>query len=190
MAGKGKKSVLDNLLGGGDSDGDSDDSDAPESGSGAENGGGEDAEAAAAKKPKKELKLEDLQRQGYKSGPSVLLMKPPEEDGQDNWNWSNGREAKEKEPEHESRAEREKTREIASTGAEMTGALAQKAKQQGALLNQARRAERQEAKEDTKLTWNQKEKRKREQGKVSRGGSYVEDEKRVGRAHGVYSGFD
>jgi hypothetical protein len=36
----------------------------------------------------------------------------------------------------------------------------------------------------------QKEKRKRDEGKVSRTGSHVEEEKRRARAFGVYSGFD
>ena len=40
------------------------------------------------------------------------------------------------------------------------------------------------------MSFNQKEKRKREEGKVSRVGSYVEEEKRVARAFGVFSGFD
>ena len=34
------------------------------------------------------------------------------------------------------------------------------------------------------------EKRKRDEGKTSRVGSYVEEEKRRARAHGVFSGFD
>lgn len=34
------------------------------------------------------------------------------------------------------------------------------------------------------------EKRKRELGQASRGGSYVEEEKRLGRQLGMYSGFD
>lgn len=34
------------------------------------------------------------------------------------------------------------------------------------------------------------EKRKREMGQASRGGSYVEEQKRMGRALGMYSGFD
>jgi hypothetical protein len=40
-----------------------------------------------AKKQKTDVSLEDLQKQGYSSGPSVLYMKPPEEDGQQNWSW-------------------------------------------------------------------------------------------------------
>jgi hypothetical protein len=61
----------------------SDDSEASSSGS-------EDAEQEAqqpAKKQKTDISLKDLQRQGYSSGPSVLYMKPPEEDGQQSWNW-------------------------------------------------------------------------------------------------------
>jgi hypothetical protein len=30
---------------------------------------------------------EDLQKQGYTGGPSVLYMKPPEEAAQANWAW-------------------------------------------------------------------------------------------------------
>ena len=42
-----------------------------------------------------------------------------------------------------------------------------------------------------KLSWKQKEKRKREQGQAKGGkGNYVEEEKRVAREFGVYSGFD
>jgi hypothetical protein len=62
----------------------SDDSEASSSGS-------EEAEdepqQQPAKKQKTDISLEDLQKQGYSSGPSVLYMKPPEEDGQQNWNW-------------------------------------------------------------------------------------------------------
>lgn len=36
----------------------------------------------------------------------------------------------------------------------------------------------------------EQEKRKRDQGQASRGKNYVEEEKRIGRSLGVYSGFD
>lgn len=62
----------------------SDDSEASSSGS-------EDArdepQQQPAKKQKTDISLEDLQKQGYNSGPSVLYMKPPEEEGQQNWAW-------------------------------------------------------------------------------------------------------
>lgn len=40
------------------------------------------------------------------------------------------------------------------------------------------------------LSFAQKEKRKRDMGQASRGKSYVEEEKRLLRDNGVYSGFD
>lgn len=64
----------------------SDDSDASSSAS--EDAADEEApqEQPAAKK-QKTVTLEDLQKQGYNAGPSVLFMKPPEEAAQQNWNW-------------------------------------------------------------------------------------------------------
>lgn len=45
--------------------------------------------------------------------------------------------------------------------------------------------------EERRLTFKQKEKRKRELGQAKGGkGNYVEEEKRVARQFGVYSGFD
>ena len=44
---------------------------------------------------------------------------------------------------------------------------------------------------EKRLTWKQKEKRKRELGQAKGGkGNYVEEEKRVARELGIYSGFD
>ena len=44
---------------------------------------------------------------------------------------------------------------------------------------------------EKRLTWKQKEKRKRELGQAKGGkGNYVEEEKRVAREFGIYSGFD
>lgn len=64
-------------------------------------------------------------------------------------------------------------------------------------LMQARKAkeeawqEQQQAAAEKRLSWKQKEKRKREQGQAKGGkGNYVEEEKRVAREFGVYSGFD
>lgn len=62
----------------------SDDSDAGDSSEEQED---EAKEPAPAKKQKTEITVEDLQKQGYKGGPSVLYMKPPEESGQQNWTW-------------------------------------------------------------------------------------------------------
>jgi hypothetical protein len=44
--------------------------------------------------------------------------------------------------------------------------------------------------EKRKQSWNEKEKKKRKEGKVARDGSTVEEEKRIARNFGVYSGFD
>lgn len=51
--------------------------------------GSEEPEDAPQQQPakKQKISLEDLQKQGYNSGPSVLYMKPPEEEGQQNWSW-------------------------------------------------------------------------------------------------------
>lgn len=46
------------------------------------------------------------------------------------------------------------------------------------------------AQEKRKQSFNDREKKKRKEGKVSRDGSTVEQEKRRARAFGVYSGFD
>jgi hypothetical protein len=49
----------------------------------------EEPEEAPQQQPakKQKISLEDLQKQGYNSGPSVLYMKVPEEEGQQNWSW-------------------------------------------------------------------------------------------------------
>lgn len=53
----------------------------------------QEQDAAPEQLPKKQKKadagitLEDLQKQGYSSGPSVLFMKPPKEEQQTNWTW-------------------------------------------------------------------------------------------------------
>ncbi len=51
---------------------------------------GADKAKDGEKKKKKGLTAEDLKRFGYGGGPSVLLV--PENDGEENWAWSNGRE--------------------------------------------------------------------------------------------------
>jgi len=201
----GKKSVLDALVAGSDdSDSDSggvaektaDAAKAPASetrgGDGEASGSGgeaDDAQDGGGKRRKGAITLEDLQRAGYKSGPSVLLMRPPEEQGQSDWTWSNGREAKAQESE-ETWQERQETRHIATAGADLTATLARKASAHAAKLREERRLEKEQARQDARLSWSQKEKRKREEGKVSRSGSYVEEEKRLARSHGVFSGFD
>ncbi len=64
-------------------------------------------------------------------------------------------------------------------------------------LEQAKQAkeeawqEQKQIEAEKRLTWKQKEKRKRELGQAKGGkGNYVEEEKRVARELGIYSGFD
>lgn len=96
MSANKKKSVLDQLI---DAGSDSDSEDDQQVGSGAAADAGKQAESAgsgsdgeeetaAAKRAKKAaISLEDLQRAGYNSGPSVLLMKAPQEQQEQQWNW-------------------------------------------------------------------------------------------------------
>ncbi|GAX77629.1 hypothetical protein CEUSTIGMA_g5072.t1 [Chlamydomonas eustigma] len=175
-----KKSILDELVEEDSSENDSDANDDVQK---------HDEEDVLAKKPKS-LTLEDLQRAGFKGGPSVLLMRPPEEQQDMALNWSDGRAAKAKESENESWQERQQTHYAATQGAEETSALALKAVQHAERLREERRLEKQQQERDRKLSFSQKEKRKREEGKTSRAGSYVEEEKRLGRKFGVFSGFD
>lgn len=99
MSASKKKSVLDQLV---DAGSGSDSEDDSQAGSGAaagekqrggeasSSGDGSDQEqaGAAAKRAKKAaISLEDLQRAGYSSGPSVLLMKAPQEQQEQQWNW-------------------------------------------------------------------------------------------------------
>ena len=96
MSANKKKSVLDQLIDAG-SDSDSEDDEQVGSGSAADAGrqpdsagsgsDGEEATAAAKRAKKAAISLEDLQRAGYNSGPSVLLMKAPQEQQEQQWNW-------------------------------------------------------------------------------------------------------
>ncbi|GBF94691.1 hypothetical protein Rsub_07427 [Raphidocelis subcapitata] len=193
-----RKKILDALEGLSD---DGDDSDASGSGSGDGGGGGgggdgdgagSDADADAAPGPSKKpktLTLDDLEAQGFTTGPSVLYMKPPAEEPQ-SWNWGDGRAQKAAEPEEETQEERERTREAATTGAEQGALLAMRAAAHSAKLRDEAKEERARLAAEKQLTWNQKEKRKRATGQATKGKNYVEEEKRLARNFGMYSGFD
>ncbi|OMO55218.1 hypothetical protein CCACVL1_27351 [Corchorus capsularis] len=114
------------------------------------------------------LDFEALKRHGYKGGLSVLNVPPPKE--KPNWSWSNGKEGRETRDVEESFEERQNTRD--------------------AILNAEQSANVQTRKEKQNVSFSQKEKRKRELGQASRGKNYVEEEKRLLRDSGVYSGFD
>ncbi|CAM6111098.1 unnamed protein product [Calypogeia fissa] len=135
------------------------------------------------KKPK--LGFDELSKHGYSGGPSILhIPAPKQEVGNENWSWSNGKRESGGQQGEESIEERELTRELANEKAMKmaTTALAESAfaKQQKADAMAEQRAR----------SFSQKEKRKRDLGQASRGKNYVEEEKRLLRDSGVYSGFD
>ncbi|XP_031253098.1 protein FAM133-like isoform X1 [Pistacia vera] len=115
--------------------------------------------------------FEALKRFGYRGGLSVLKVPPPKEDEKQDWSWSTGREHCEVKKYEESSEEQHKTRAGVLDEAQLTNVQTQK-------------------EEKKNLSFSQKEKRKRELGQASRGKSYVEEEKRLLRESGIYSGFD
>ncbi|KAK6141471.1 hypothetical protein DH2020_024792 [Rehmannia glutinosa] len=122
------------------------------------------------KEKEKGIDFEALSRHGYKGGLSVLKVPPPKEpEKEQNWSWSNGKEKQPNETE-ESFEERLKTRAALADGERLVNVQTQREKKN--------------------LSFQQKEKRKRDIGQASRGKSYVEEEKRLLRDSGVYSGFD
>ncbi|GAV78382.1 hypothetical protein CFOL_v3_21850 [Cephalotus follicularis] len=116
--------------------------------------------------------FEALRQHGYKGGLSVLSVPPPKEDVKQDWSWSNGKENREATEVEESYEERQKTRAAVVDGQQLANVHTRKDKKN---LN---------------LSFSQKEKRKRELGQSSRAKNYVEEEKRMLRESGIYSGFD
>ncbi|KAJ4847942.1 hypothetical protein Tsubulata_018536 [Turnera subulata] len=124
----------------------------------------------SGKHKKGAVDFEELRKYGYKGGLSVLRVPPPKEEEKQDWSWSTGKERRETREVEESYEQRQKTR--------------------AALMEGEQLANVQTSKEKKNLSFSQKEKRKRELGQASRGKSYVEEEKRLLRDSGVYSGFD
>ncbi|XP_031492105.1 uncharacterized protein LOC116258831 [Nymphaea colorata] len=118
------------------------------------------------------VSYEALSKHGYKGGFSVLDVPPPSTvaNQEQDWSWSDGKNRSTSKDAEETYEERERTRDAVAEGEK--------------LLNVQTR------KEKKNLSFSQKEKRKRELGQASRGKSYVEEEKRLLRDQGVYSGFD
>ncbi|RCV22291.1 hypothetical protein SETIT_4G209200v2 [Setaria italica] len=134
------------------------------------------AEVAVSKRKKTGgVDFSALSRHGYRGGPSVLTVRPQEES---NWSWSTGKDRDDKEDAPESYEERERTRAAVTEGEKLIGV-------QNAPLNQLLLE-----KDHKNASFSQKEKRKRDRGQASRGKNYVEEEKRLLRGSGVYSGFD
>lgn len=128
--------------------------------------------ASSGKKKSSGLDFEALKKHGYRGGLSVLKVPPPRDETKPDWTWSTGQD------------HRQKTREVEEESKEE--------RQQKPVVGREKLTEAQAEKEKNKknLSFSQKEKRKRELGQASRGKSYVEEEKRLLRESGVYSGFD
>lgn len=86
--------------------------------------------------------------------------------------------------------ERRHTQYAATIGTEDSATLATRAVQYSEKLRQEAREEKERLAAEKRLTLNQKEKRKRNAGQATKGKNYVEEEKRLARNYGVYSGFD
>jgi len=164
-----------------------------------ESEGGDDVtDAPAPKRTREAIDVSVLERNGYRSGPSVLLMPAPREQAQPSWGWDSGAAHKDCEPEAQTAEEREATREAVTSGLEASVDFATKAAALKEERIHARRCERAElraaaqgdASAKDKHSFNKKEKRKRDLGQASRGKNFVEEEKRAGRNLGIYSGFD
>ncbi|XP_078160720.1 uncharacterized protein LOC144556102 isoform X2 [Carex rostrata] len=127
----------------------------------------------------KKLAFDALSRHGYRGGPSVLKVPPPKEPEKEaDWSWSTGKDRKNETKNgdkdgsaEESYQERERTRAALVQGEQLLHVNTNK-------------------REREKESFSQKEKRKRDLGQASRGKNYVEEEKRLLRDNGVYSGFD
>lgn len=133
--------------------------------------GAKKSKGKSTKQKKAPIDFEALKRYGYKGGPSVLKVPPPKEDDtKKDWSWSSGKEKRVEKEVEETYEERKKTREALSLGEQMPTVLTRNDKKN--------------------LSFSQKEKKKRDLGQASRGKNYVEEEKRLLRDNGVYSGFD
>ncbi|XP_043688363.1 uncharacterized protein LOC122639553 isoform X2 [Telopea speciosissima] len=128
-------------------------------------------EAKTGRSKSNVIDFKALSEHGYRGGPSILNMRPPKEmdDKEPNWSWSTGKEKDADKDIEESYEERQRTRAALAEGERLTNVQTRK---------------------DKNLSFSQKEKRKRELGQASRGKNYVEEEKRLLRDNGVYSGFD
>lgn len=104
-----------------------------------------------------------------------MRVPPPRvEEREPDWSWSTGKRS-DTDKDEESYEERECTRAAVAQGEKLLHV--QTNLQAG-------------NKEKKNLSFSQKEKRKRDLGQASRGKNYVEEEKRLLRESGIYSGFD
>lgn len=144
----------------------------------------DEGDSEATKKKAGGLDYEALSRHGYTGGLSIMNVPAPTQDaGDQDWSWSSGK-RKGEAGEQESIEHRERTREAIGEEAELAAARAV------AAYNFTKKQKRDAIAEQKAVSFAQKEKRKREMGQASRGKNYVEEEKRLLRDSGVYSGFD
>lgn len=154
-------------------------------GDGSEAASKKPAAGAAPKRPA--VSYEVLAQHGYQGGLSVLNMPPPRPEGGDpSWEWSQGKRKAEGggEDEPESFEERERLRQTMNDGSVEVASRAL------AEFENEKTRRKAAAEERKAVSFAQKEKRKRDMGQASRGKNYVEEEKRLLRDSGVYSGFD
>lgn len=146
----------------------------------------EGGDSEQAKKKAGGLDYEALSRHGYTGGLSIMNVPAPTQDaGDQDWSWSSGkRKGVGDAAEPEAIDLRERTREAIGEEAELVAARAV------AAYNFSKKQKRDAIAEQKAVSFAQKEKRKREMGQASRGKNYVEEEKRLLRDSGVYSGFD
>ncbi|XP_052187961.1 uncharacterized protein LOC127798438 [Diospyros lotus] len=131
------------------------------------------SEGDSGKRKNRAIDFEALSRHGYKGGLSVLSVPLPQDgnDQKQDWSWSTGKEGHPAKETEETYDERQRTRAAVIEAERLTDAQTQKERK-------------------NLLSFAQKEKRKRDLGQASRGKSYVEEEKRLLRESGIYSGFD
>jgi hypothetical protein len=141
--------------------------------------------AAGSDVRKPGLNYEALSRHGYSGGLSILHVPAPRgQAGEQDWSWSAGKRKNEEGETEETYEDREQTRQLANNSA------ATAAEEALAEYNFTKKQRRDAITEQKALSFSQKEKRKRDMGQSSRGKNYVEEEKRLLRDQGVYSGFD
>lgn len=128
--------------------------------------------------PAKVMKVdfETLSRNGYKSGPSVMLV-PESGQADASWEWKTGK-GEDREEHIDTAEDREKTRMAA---AEQTELAARQALEAALNVRKQREQEALERQANRKgaMSFNQKEKRKRDMGQAQSSKNFVEEEKRI-----------
>lgn len=130
-----------------------------------------------------------LERAGYKAGPSVLHVPEQRTRADEVWEYAAERKTSvlDHSPTPEERAE---LREKSDVGVREDVAYYKKCMQQAARMKEDKAREKEDKAKRKQLSFKEKEKRKRDAGMQSSAKNYVEEEKRIAREHGCYTGFD